>query len=352
MHCGVDPWWDLLRPARTRRQSAEVEEVAKEKRGREKKRDGKKRKASLLKAPLGASGESSTAVSSMENSPAPVKLRPSTKLKQESPVQDMTASLRSGTFATPTPSTPTVKEARFPTLAVSPAVVAHSTRRSPHLLLAPAEIALPESPIAGPSRLVAPDPDLESLDGEGDFGNTSDSATSYKASGDHSTATPPNGPSNTIKSPGFSIIPEEGYLPVAALAQSSKKKKRKGKSAPTPLPLPDTIKRQSSVDTSESVTQPIASGSPAVPVTPSRHARKASLVRPINADLDELLTERERVIESLRAEIGVTKAEEAKAREEIVRGKWTEDRLKGDIERMRKAHQRSEHEGRQREGEV
>jgi len=107
---------------------------------------------------------------------------------------------------------------------------------------------------------------------------------------------------------------------------------------------------------SVSADSPAANGavqdSPAVPVTPSRQARKASLNRPINADLEELLTEREQMIESLRAENGLAKAEEAKAKDELSRAKATEERLKSDVERARKGGQRLENEGRKRESEV
>lgn len=72
----------------------------------------------------------------------------------------------------------------------------------------------------------------------------------------------------------------------------------------------------------------------------------------MNANLEELLTEREKMIETLRAEIGMSKAEEAKAREDVTRAKATEERLNGDFERVKSAKQRSENEARKREGEV
>jgi len=326
----------------------EIEEVPKEKRGREKKKDSKKRKGSLLKAPIGNSGESSTAVSSMESSPTPVKLALPAKAKDEQikqgqlvPSRPKTDSSTSPSIAEPEPHSPS------PALAASPVIVEKQPSASSRYLSAPCDIPLPESPGAGPSRL-ASDTDSQSLDGEGE--NASEASVTH--SNDNNEETFIAEPPRTTKSLGFSIIPEEGYLPLATSTPNAKKKKsRKGKPAPSPLPLLDSIKRQSNVDGPDT-SQPKVPDSPAIPVTPSRHARKASLHRPINADLDELLTERERTIESLRAEIGIAKAEEAKAKEEINMGKSTEERLKGDVERIRKANQRSEHEGRRREGEV
>jgi len=324
----------------------EMEDTPKEKRGREKKKDAKRRKGSLLKPPTGAlGGDSSATVSSMENSPAPIRIPLPAKPTEDPSMPQRTSQALSP--VTPARARSTSQQQPPPSslaLAASPVLADRITSSSHATPSSPYNIPLPASPLPGSSRLAAAELDSESLDGDGD--STSDSATSNNIV---ETATQPV---TATKSPGFSIIPEEGYLPISTPAQSAKKKKnRKGKAAPSPLPLVESLKRRPSVNTADGL---IHSGlaSPTVSVTPSRHARKASLNRPLNADLDELLTERERTIESLRAEIGIAKAEESKAKEEIGRGRSTEERLKGDFERLRKANQRSDNEGRKREGEV
>ena len=330
-----------------------------EKKGKEKRKDVKKRKGSLLRVPSAAnvSGESSFNPSSIESSPVPAsKLAlPVPKSRSSS-----CASGRSSTFpsavssALPScpapPSSGSVPSQTLlepsPEIHITPSRPSHPLSPDP---LDPRDLPLPVSPMAGPSRLsfANGDNDLESIDG--DSGSTSESVSSNNMTGEAQREKPkPTPPLN------FSIIPEEGYLPVQTpQTTSTKKKKRKGRTAP-PGSLPPTERRSIKTEHPDtpSTSRPVGLDSPTVPVTPSRHARKASLTRPPNADLEALLTERERTIESLRAEVGLAKAEEAKARDLVTRMSVTEERLKGDFERARKASQRSDHESRKREGEV
>ena len=58
------------------------------------------------------------------------------------------------------------------------------------------------------------------------------------------------------------------------------------------------------------------------------------------------------MIESLRAEIGLAKAEEYKAKDGLTKLTATVERLQGDYERARKVKEKADHESRKREGEV
>jgi hypothetical protein len=69
-------------------------------------------------------------------------------------------------------------------------------------------------------------------------------------------------------------------------------------------------------------------------------------------DLEELLDDKERTIDALRAEIGLAKAEEGKAREDASRAKAIEDKVRGDLERARKTISKAEAESRRKENEV
>lgn len=93
-----------------------------------------------------------------------------------------------------------------------------------------------------------------------------------------------------------------------------------------------------------------------MPETPRRHSRKTSLgFRPPNAgteELGQLLDERDRTIDQLRAEIGEAKAEEAKAREIASDVKSDEERMRTELDRTSKGHKKAEQEWRRRESEV
>ena len=325
---------------------------AKERRGRDKRKDVRRRKGSWLKVPTAGSGDSSaTGVSSAEASPNPLS-----NFSVPSPKPSSTPSKGKARAVSVTQQSQTssiaVSVQPPPSTLAPPSLVVRSVTPSPPSTIPPWNIPLPESPIAGSSRLTAslPDTDLESNDGDG--GNTSESALSIHVNGDANEA--------SVKPiyNGFSIIPEEGYLPEGTAIPNGKKKKRKGR-APPPQPLADMDRRASrsgSVNEGLPPTPGRASlpNSPIAPTTPatSRHARKASLIRPIGADLEDLLTDRERMIDALRADIGVAKAEEAKAREQVVKAKVVEDRLVGDLERIQNLNLRAETEIRKRENEV
>jgi hypothetical protein len=342
----------------------EAEEMSpKEKRGREKKKDVKKRKGSLLRVPAaigsGESGASSAGVSSIESSPVPGRLpRPTPPRPQASPSK---AKMRDLPVVNEAQSDPRIEGSSTsnhngdasprrglePSLFPATDTTPKPSRLQPPQSVSPWDVPLPASPLAGPSRSpLLSGNDIDSADG--DHGNTSESAQSNHGNGESDATSTSNG--IKLKSIEFSIIPEEGYLPIAQPLSVSKKKKRKNR-APAPQPLPN-LERRVSVSADSPAANGAVQDSPAVPVTPSRQARKASLNRPINADLEELLTEREQMIESLRAENGLAKAEEAKAKDELSRAKATEERLKSDVERARKGGQRLENEGRKRESEV
>ncbi|KAK1920546.1 hypothetical protein DB88DRAFT_475820 [Papiliotrema laurentii] len=282
-----------------------------EKKGKEKRKDVKKRKGSLLRVPSAA------------NLPGPrQQTRPACSqvalvIMRKRPELDFPL----GRLIRP-PILPRPTLIRFCPVS-NPARALprdpHHPIPSPHPLspdpLDPRDLPLPVSPMAGPSRLsfANGDNDLESIDG--DSGSTSESVSSNNMTGEAQREKPkPTPPLN------FSIIPEEGYLPVQTpQTTSTKKKKRKGRTAP-PGSLPPTERRSIKTNT---LTRRAHLGL-------SGWTRLLSLLtRPPNADLEALLTERERTIESLRAE-----------------------RLKGDFERARKASQRSDHESRKREGEL
>ena len=305
-------------------------------RGREKRKDGKKRKGPLLRVPMGSGESSATGPSSIESSPAPLPRLATVPTPSRSRIKPLQSSAE-----TPSPSQPEFS----PSQSTEP----KSTPNGHHLppLIVPSltppfpwEVPLPNSPVAGPSRLHG----LESEDASVNGDEVSDSA-------------PGNKPALKTKgsSDGFSIMPEEGYLPTLQ-APTGGKKKRKGKGGVLPVP---TLPSAESSSVSQ-IAFPCRTASPGpgsspieLPRTPSsRHARKASLSRPANADLEALLDERDRMIDSLRANIGQAKAEEGKARDDLRRAKATEERATRDVERMRRSSQKAVDESRRRENEA
>jgi hypothetical protein len=334
---------ELMSMTTTEDKEAVEENKDKEKRGRDKRKDPRKRKGSLLKVPTsaGISGESSPAPSSMESSPAPTQ-KPTLPSIPKLPQSDKSASHSVAALPLSPPTRPahdaTPKKSKA-TAVKTP--ISYPVELPENSILPPYTIPLPETPGAGPSRIILPPVDNDSGSQDGEAGTTSESAPDPLAKDDKS----------RNLSDGFSIIPEEGYLPASIADLSGKKKKRKNKVPPPALPKLNGS--SSVVDTAKSETD-IVGPLKSPPPTPStsRHARKASLTRPIGVNLEDLLSEREKMIDTLRAEIGAAKAEEAKAREEASRGKHTEERLSRDVERMRKANAKSESESRRREIEV
>ncbi len=239
-----------------RRDSADKEKD----RGRKKDGAGKRRKSSVLKAaglsvtpvgePLGAS--------SIESSPAPPASRAaggrdrkaSVGVRSPARTVEATTSLknqdRSKSAATEqrdskvpatiegTPSRPSIR------LSV-PEEDAGSAPTGPNLLdaeIAPHLVALPPSPLSQSSNLPETIHDVP--------------ATSQGEQNGHAEAV--EQPATRRKSDGFSIIPEEGYLPPPTPAVAGKKKKRKSKAhaeiKPEGSPKPSDGRRHSSASTS------------------------------------------------------------------------------------------------------
>ncbi|ORY23271.1 hypothetical protein BCR39DRAFT_562009 [Naematelia encephala] len=302
-------------------------------RGRERKRDIKRRKGSLLRVPNGnnSGAESSTSAlagpSSLESSPNPMKLvnlnpKLAIKIRDESSSSPVKASKRQSHNGEPQPSTQITKSPPPPIHIPGPSHVV--------VEISPWNIPLPESPVAGPSRLVS---DSEASIEDSEMPNTDESTILEK----------PKPWSNR-----FSIIPEDGYLPAPQPAPSSnKKKRRKGK--------PAAAKAQKLDGAAEQVPPPRTTVTPPqAPSTPSRaHSRKASLGgRPANMDLSELLDEHDRTIDVLRAEIGQAKAQEGKAKEDALRAVAAEERARSELDRARKIGSKNESESRRRESEL
>ncbi|WVO15143.1 hypothetical protein L204_102787 [Cryptococcus depauperatus] len=160
-----------------------------------------------------------------------------------------------------------------------------------------------------------------------------------------------------VKAEGFSIFPDDSYLPIA---NSKKKKKGKGTGSAgllrngTPngenkypresllmgkgdLKNEDMSKNVMEENTIDEVRSPSSSHP-----RPSRnsHRHTSSISNQPNLSLPklrEIVEDRDDTIEALRAEVGVSKAEEAKALDQLKRARENEERLKGEVERWRKA---------------
>jgi len=218
-----------------------------------------------------------------------------------------------------------------------------------------------ESPQAGPSRLPS------TL--EVDLSTDGDDTSSRQAS----TASQSSRPSYSRQpSSSYSIMPEEGYLPTPSVTATKKKNKRKSKArGGSEAPRSPEITKKTSISalrtinlSSDDASSPrsvsaILSSAPGSPSTPRRRLKQSIGGVPMSPALDLLLTNHERTIDSLRAEIGHAKAEESKARddevrarEELRRSRATEDRMRSDYERARKARDRAENETRRMEAEV
>ncbi|WVQ82823.1 hypothetical protein IAT38_004955 [Cryptococcus sp. DSM 104549] len=440
-------------------------------RGREKR---KKRKGSLLRA-AGAGGTSSAvdSPSSLESSPAPGKATPLPLPASPSPLGAQRKRLGSVGAASPSPIAIHVRK---PSAEPQPASTAPSTGRQPPppplVLLpqttssaasAPAWETLPETPASGPSRVLPLPAHAEITDDEASVSESQSYAGEEDASGDNDAdgdgegevsgsneeAIHPNvaraaggvGPSGTVrgrvKSEGFSIIPEDGYLPAGLGLSALKKKKKKSKSqgkvpgqgaggnesasgsvsgnaaeqgerwtamessrsashdgrssvdereevmetptkagraasaaaaaasavASLPQELARAVDPKSSAPESSSAAAPQtpekapgskASGETPRPSFPS-HSRISSISKRPSLTVDqlrEIVEQRDDTIEGLRMEIGVAKAEEAKAHDELVRARGNEERLKGDLERVRRGGVKTESEARRREQDL
>ncbi|WVQ94398.1 hypothetical protein IAU59_001477 [Kwoniella sp. CBS 9459] len=371
-------------------------------RGREKRKEGKKRGGSILRvnsssvssdAHLGPPSAATTNPSSVESSPAPPLTSSSsrnttatspTKLKRNlpatpahkspsirirkatdecTPSQPATSSTTTSVLATPSRNRPPP-----PIIVPRPPTIVSPTS------LEPWEIPLPASPMAGPSRINGNGHDYPYFDGgesdEFDGDGASESAQSSR---------PDEMKEKKQKSDGFSIFPEEGYLPVQLSAHggpgSSKKKKRKAKNCQLPADTHISTIQQSTIgkgspapSNSQTANRELTgerdiileiqrdSSSSSTYTRPRhRHQRTSSIALLPNLSTDqlrEIVEKRDDTIDQLRAEIGTAKAEEAKAKEEAMRCKLNEDRARSDYERVKKAGGRGEGEARRREAEL
>lgn len=375
-------------------------------RGREKgKVVGKRRKGSVLKVDQLGTGSGS----SMENSPAPRKRGlsaattstvssiigqgPASPEAQQKEVEEVFTPKQKGKQKatvtpktvfpfTPGPITPEIR-LRRPVEDITPPITnqipldsINSDPVLPPRDREPWAIPLPSSPSAGPSRLSTAPASVSdiSTDGRSELEYTEDTERTDSRDEEREGDKKEKG--------GFSIFPEEGYLPPSALASQSTKKKKRGKSrgagggatpntgtqplppsSPSTSPLSPTRSTRNGRSGSTSLSQTLAfipemsssspSSAPPRPTHSRSHSRKTSLGgRPANMDIEDLLIERERTIDSLRAEIGLAKVEEARAREEADKARKGEERMKGEVDRVRRAGGKVEQELRRREVEV
>ena len=290
---------------------------------REKRGSGKRKKGLALKVPTTNGESSATGSSSMETSSLPPhNVTPVSHSTWEEAQPLLLAAHRHAS------SHRQARQAEPNGTPVRPPI---------HILPAEArpswEIPLPDSPDPGSSRLDAVDVDQQSvMDGE-----ASDSALSKNQS--------------KRISDGFSIFPEEGYLPAQQVSTSGRKKRRKAKgglgpsenlTSITQIPNGDMDQHTSSARHQRPMESPHN--------FPARRGRSTSLH--LSADAQEFLDDRDRIIDSLRTENGELKAKEGKAREEARRARINEDMVSRDMDRMRRMNQKAESEGRRRENEV
>jgi len=355
-------------------ESPTVEKDKVKDRGREKKKekDVKKRKGSLLKISntgvgSGSGNESSMSMagpSSMESSPAPARLGVPTsakKVRSRSRSPSPTPSPLSTPLGTPArlpPSTPKNRRAsattprirlREPTseskVAVSEDLNVEETPKSiksikttrecpkniasliesqskagartmeQRLALSPEQIPLPDSPesqaASGPSRLRIPSE-------AGDFSDSTSNASELPSS---------SRPQSRIKSEGWSIMPDEGWLPPSTPVLTSKKKKNKKG-------------RQSHTDPISALppTQRTPAESPVEPLR--RHTRQDSLEiqRPVNASPEEYEAHMDRmelIIDRLRGELGASLASGRMAREAEEEAKHHEEQMRTELSALR-----------------
>lgn len=322
-------------------------------RGREKKKELKKRKGSLLRVPIGSGLGSGTGTdstpsnsgspsiagpSSLESSPVPksAELRKrSTSNRSPSPA---TSTLPSTPERQPgirlrhvdpvSPSDKDVDETPKSSTRISgPPITLTETHQGSHSrIVLPEQVPLPPSPSPEPSRLRVPTSE----------GYSSDTASSACLSEYQSQS--PSKPSTRIKSDGFSIIPEDGWLPPSVTeASSSKKKKKKNR----PLGVTDTSTRSPLTDTASAISQLVADGTSASahqssPVPPRRHSRQDSLtlVRPIDATPKEYEAHIDRmdgIIDRLRGELGASLASSRMAKEAEEEAKQGHERAKAEV---------------------
>lgn len=315
--------------------------IAKGQTARERGREKRKEKKQRLLAAGAASPGPSNSVSSLDSSPTLAPVTSSTH-----PLERVPSKLQDSALPPPAEAIPAPVESTS-----VPAVNLESSSSSPaESPMSPSPD--PPSPSAEPSSvMLSPAPLQVDLDPSSDYGEASDRLGSDLSRPSMSRTT----------SASYSILPEDFYLPMSG----SKKKKRKSKARSngmptdlgkgTPPPMAHNVTMSS-----DDVPSPGSGTSSITPHTPRRR-RMASALGGITVTpaLELLLTNHERTIDSLRAEIGQSKAEESKARddevrarEELRRSRATEDRIRADYERARKARDRAESDSRRLEAEV
>lgn len=356
-------------------------------RGRDKKKekDSKKRKGSLLKVSnvgVGSGTDSSINMagpSSLESSPAPGRLGVPTSAKKTQPrsrspspspsplntpistparLPPCTPEHRRASAATPTirlreptsdskvevsedldveetpKSIKSVKHTNDWAKTVAslngPQSKVGSSSKNSRPALLPHQIPLPdspESPTAGPSRLRVPSE-------AGDFSDSTSNASEAPSSAR---------PQSRLKSEGWSIMPDEGWLPPSTPVTNSKKKKNKRS-------------RPSHTDPVSALppTQTVRDEPPVAP--PRAHVRQDSLeiTRPVNASPEEYEAHMDRmegIIDRLRGELGASLASGRMAREAEEEARYNEQQVRGEMDMLRHRTQSSE-KSRSREAEV
>ena len=303
--------------------------------GREKRVSGKRKKGLAFKLSTTNGESSATGSSSMETSPLPSSnLAPvsHSSWKEAQPIPQTADRHVSNPRQANIPLA-SIRQAEPNGNVGPPPIVISLAEPSPSR-----DIPLPDSPLSGSSRLDVADMDQQSvMDAE-----ASESAVSESKS-----------KQTKGISDGFSVFPEEGYLPAQQVSISGRKKRRKPRGGLLPQSL--TSAMSISHTSNESLDHQTWSGrrQGSAESPKSFHVRNGrGTILHLSADVQELLDERDRIIGSLRAENGESKAKEGKAREEARRARINEEMVSKDMDRMRRMHQKGESEGRRRENEV
>ncbi|WWC97623.1 hypothetical protein V866_004507 [Kwoniella sp. B9012] len=324
-------------------------------RGREKNKNqsgNRKRINSHLKPPTTDTG---TGGSSIESSPAPLassSLSSPTPTKPKRSLSNTHANNASSSklqqksdpkSSKPLPlSTPSRQKPPPPIIVPKPCI--NSTD--------PWNIPLPPSPVAGPSK-------LNRVNGVNGLGMEEISDDAGSASVNDQTEEEPIEVPAKKKFEGFSIYPDEGYLPPAVQTpgNTNKKKKRKNKtpngiSAGTngsTAMMETSSSEKNPVNNSDEIIENHINGCSLVTTSTSltnggrrvrhQHTRTSSITLLPNlnvTELREIVERRDETIDQLRAEIGMAKAEESKAKEEAVRARMGEEKIRGEMERSKR----------------
>ncbi|KAK8844809.1 hypothetical protein IAR55_006659 [Kwoniella newhampshirensis] len=322
-------------------------------RGREKRKEVKKRKGSLL-PPATTNDVDSPFASSIESSPAPPIANgrsPTHSRRIQLPLSPATVIPCPSSVLNRPRKNAQEDSVRLAAPRSLPASVTVNVATSP---IAPWDVPLPTSPSGGPS-------------------NTHETADRDVPDNAPLTLEDETDIQVKTKFDGFSIIPEAGYLPVVQTPGGGKKKKRKGKVGGTPSAADKGSSDHSSINgdrrasadprsgiSSDNSTNPSSSPYQLSRSLPTnlpgpRHQRISSITTRLDLStqqLRDIVEQRDDTIDSLRGEIGLAKAEEAKAREDATRARLIEERLKVDLERLKRVNQKSDADARRREQDL